>query len=68
MGHLQKKQSEVARIRFSLDEETMEKLEWLTTRDERKNKKYTKRWYPKDTIKMLIDNAYEIRRVLEGEQ
>lgn len=60
-------EEELTRIRLSLDVKTIDQLDWLTARDKRKSKKKGN-WYPKDTIKKLINDSYHIRKVMEGEK
>ncbi|MBO0445584.1 hypothetical protein JZO78_04440 [Enterococcus ureilyticus] len=62
-----KEDEELKRIRLSLDAETIAKLDWLATRDKRNSQKKGN-WYPKDSIKKLIDDAYHIRKNMEGEK
>ena len=47
------------RPRYSLDYETIEKLDWLYKQDRKATKK---RIYPSDTLTKIIDDAYTVRK------
>ncbi|MGC4707364.1 hypothetical protein AAFD22_09015 [Enterococcus faecium] len=47
------------RPRFSLDYETIKKLDWLYKQDRKATKK---RIYPSDTLTKIIDDAYTVRK------
>lgn len=47
------------RPRYSLDDQTIEKLEWLYEQDK---KAMNKRIYQSDTLTKIIDDAYAVRK------
>jgi hypothetical protein len=47
------------RPRFVMDDATIEKFQWLCIQHQKRS---GKKLYPKDTLKELIDNEYEIRK------
>ncbi len=61
MGQLNKKDvPPKKRPRYSLDDETIKKLEWLYGQDKKVVKK---RIYQSDTLTKIINDAYEVRKV-----
>lgn len=61
MGQLNKKDvpPKKKRPRYSLNDGTIEKLEWLYEQDK---KTISKRIYPSDTLTKIINDAYEVRK------
>ncbi|WP_165004468.1 MULTISPECIES: hypothetical protein [unclassified Enterococcus] len=51
------------RPRFSLDDETIEQLNWMHEEDVKKVKH---RIYPSDTLKKIINEAYTVRRAFRN--
>lgn len=51
--------SKKKRPRYSLNDGTIEKLEWLYEQDK---KVMNKRIYPSDTLTKIINDAYEVRK------
>ena len=51
------------RPRFSLDDETIEQLNWMHEED---TKKASYRIYPSDTLKKIINEAYTVRRAFRN--
>lgn len=48
------------RPRYALDDDTIEKLEWLCKQHQKRTGK--KKVYPKDTLTELINNDFQIRK------
>lgn len=48
------------RPRYALDDDTIEKLEWLCKQYQKRAGK--QKVYPKDTLTELINNDYQIRK------
>lgn len=48
------------RPRYALDDDTIEKLEWLCKQHQKRKGK--KKVYPKDTLTELINNDFQIRK------
>ncbi|EGP5171672.1 hypothetical protein EJW99_11385 [Enterococcus faecium] len=51
------------RPRFSLDDDTLAKLDWMYEQD---NKKAKHRIYPSDTLKKIINEAYIVRKAFRN--
>ncbi|HGF8211271.1 TPA: hypothetical protein QFD67_002030 [Enterococcus faecium] len=51
------------RPRFSLDDETIEQLNWMHEEDKKISKH---RIYPSDTLKKIINEAYTVRRAFRN--
>ncbi|HGF8088934.1 TPA: hypothetical protein QFD37_001944 [Enterococcus faecium] len=51
------------RPRFSLDDDTLAKLDWMYEQD---TKKANHRIYPSDTLKKIINEAYTVRRAFRN--
>lgn len=51
------------RVRMTFDRKTIERLNELTFADRKEEKKkgHKGNWYPKDTLKKMIDERYELR-------
>lgn len=48
------------RPRYALDNDTIEKLEWLCKQHQKRSR--TTKVYPAHTLRELIDNEYQIRK------
>lgn len=51
------------RPRFSLDDDTLAKLDWMYEQDTKKSKN---RIYPSDTLKKIINEAYIVRKAFRN--
>jgi len=51
------------RPRFSLDDDTLAQLAWLYEQD---TKNTSRRIYPSDTLKKIINEAYTVRRAFRN--